>query len=100
MVTHTHTHKVLEGRTFIGMLLTGIYKAQKQAACRDAVHWFTKTLNKLHVRMVVSGKWLKEQQRKQCDGIMCTSASDQQRLLCGSITLLVSLLFKPVTTDH
>ena len=57
-----------------------LYKAQKQAACR-------------HVGMLASGHWLKKQQATHSN--LCW-----QRLLCGSITLLVLLLFKPVATGQ
>ena len=30
-------------------------KAQKQAACRDGTHWYTKHRNKLHVGMLLTG---------------------------------------------
>ena len=53
---------------------------------RDAAHW-----NKLHVGMLAGGDWHKKQQNKQCDGTTQQSLP-AERLLCGSITLFVSLL--------
>ena len=60
----------------VEMLFTGL-QTLKQAPCRNA------------------GQWSLAMKQAVTHSNLCW-----QRLLCGSITLLVSLLFKPVTTDQ
>ena len=55
------------------------------------------TETKLQVGMLASGHWLKKEWN---NGTTWQTLPAVSRLLCGSITLLVSLLFKPVTTGQ
>ena len=93
--TYGATVLLFNWKSDVVMLLTGIQSTDTKAACRNAVHWFTKYWNKLHVEMLVSGHWLKSNET--------SSVMQPHSNLCwppGGIAVWFHqlLLFKPLTT--